>query len=641
MHRARRVFEHLRRMAVAYAVLLVALVLTFLAYHYVRQDVEDAARYRFSETVLAARSAIENQMGSYVDAMFGARAHFYASNSVEMEEWGGYANGIDLTERYEGMRVMGYAKRVEPEDRDEFVEELSQTFDGAGLPEPEVRPEGERSVYFPMTFVEPLDEINGRLIGYDVYSNPAYQAVMDRARDTGEAEATRKAYVLTEAPGGSKADLALRPGFVVYLPIYSEGEPTGTVAQRRLALEGFVVGALEAEGLLRGTLETFDPSSIDFEVYDGEDLTPRNLLYDEDGVLRAGEAQMTAGAPLAAAIGEATGLPIGESERPPDLSDFSQLDMAGQKWDVYFEALPRFREGGESQLPLFVLLSGLAVSFLLFGVTFMLVLNRLRAEKAGRDLEDANHELEATNRELEAFSYSVSHDLRAPLRSIDGFSQILLEDYSDELDEEGKDYLGRVRAASQRMGRLIDDILGLSRVTRGVMSRERVNLSSLAGEVAEELREARPDRTVELTVQRGLEVWGDQRLLRVALVNLMGNAWKFTEKEREAKVAFGQDEELSRKGRVPVYYVSDNGAGFEMAYADKLFGAFQRLHGTEEFEGTGIGLATVQRVVHRHGGRIWAEGEVGRGATFFFTLRPGLKLDPAAMAKPAEKVEAK
>ena len=139
MHRARRVFEHLRRMAVAYAVLLVALVLTFLAYHYVRQDVEDAARYRFSETVLAARSAIENQMGSYVDAMFGARAHFYASNSVEMEEWGGYANGIDLTGRYEGMRVMGYAKRVEPEDRDEFVEELSQTYDGAGLSEPEMQ----------------------------------------------------------------------------------------------------------------------------------------------------------------------------------------------------------------------------------------------------------------------------------------------------------------------------------------------------------------------------------------------------------------------------------------------------------------------------------------------------------------------
>src|SRR5919107_1153123 len=269
MHRARGMFEHLRRMAVAYAVLLIALVLTFLAYHYVRQDVEDAARYRFSETVLAARSAIENQMGSYVDAMFGARAHFYASNSVEMEEWGGYANGIDLSERYEGMRVMGYAKRVEPEDRDEFVEELSQTFDGAGLPEPEVR--------------------------------------------------------------------------------------------------------LEAEGLLRGTLETVDPSSIDFEVYDGEDLTPRNLLYDEDGVMRAGEAQMTPTAPLGAAIGEATGLPIGESERPPDLSDFSQLDMAGEAGGGYFRALPRVCEGGEGPLPPFLFLSGLAVSFLLFGVTFILV----------------------------------------------------------------------------------------------------------------------------------------------------------------------------------------------------------------------------------------------------------------------------
>src|SRR5918992_1000506 len=337
MHRARRVFEHLRRMAVAYAVLLVALVLTFLAYHYVRQDVEDAARYRFSETVLAARSAIENQMGSYVDAMFGARALFYASDSVEMEAWGGYANGIDLTERYEGMRVLGYARRVEPEDRDEFVEELSQTFDETDLTEPELRPEGERSVYFPITFVEPFDEVNQRLVGYDVYSNPAYQAAMDQARDTGEAEATRKAYVLTEAPSGSKADLALRPGFVVYLPIYREDEPTSTVAQRRRALQGFVVGALEAEGLLRGTLETFDPSSIDFEVYDGEKLTPKNLLYDEDGILRAGEAQASP-ASIGAMIREATGLPIGESEAPSELSDFDQLDMSGQEWEVYFEA---------------------------------------------------------------------------------------------------------------------------------------------------------------------------------------------------------------------------------------------------------------------------------------------------------------
>nr|MDQ3842116.1 ATP-binding protein [Actinomycetota bacterium] len=208
-----------------------------------------------------------------------------------------------------------------------------------------------------------------------------------------------------------------------------------------------------------------------------------------------------------------------------------------------------------------------------------------------------------------------------------------LEDYSGELDEDGKDYLSRVRTASQRMGRLIDDLLGLSRVTRGSMNRERVDLSALAEEVAEGLREARPERTVEFSAQKGLEVWGDRRLLRVALENLIGNAWKFTAKEPEARVEFGVNEELSARGRVPVYYVRDNGAGFEMAYADKLFGAFQRLHGADEFEGTGIGLATVQRIVHRHGGRIWAESELGRGATFFFTLRPGLRLDPAAARK--------
>jgi light-regulated signal transduction histidine kinase (bacteriophytochrome) len=266
----------------------------------------------------------------------------------------------------------------------------------------------------------------------------------------------------------------------------------------------------------------------------------------------------------------------------------------------------------------------------------MLVRSRVRAEKAGEDLEHANRELEATNRELEAFSYSVSHDLRAPLRSIDGFSQIILEDYADGFDEEGRDYLGRVRAASQRMGRLIDDLLGLSRVTRGDMERRRVDLGTLASEVAEELREARPELKVEFSTQKGLEVWGDPRLLRVALVNLIGNAWKFTEKEPEARVEFGQDENLSWRGGVPVYYVRDNGAGFDMSYADKLFGAFQRLHGEDEFEGTGIGLATVQRAVHRHGGRIWAEGQVGRGAAFYFTLRPGLRFDPESSREEAK-----
>ena len=638
MLRVRAVLEHFRRVAVAYVVLLVALILTLLACYYVRENVGYSERSRFNETVMAAQNAIDNRVNSYIDAMRGARGLFYASDTVEEEEWSGYANGIELEDRYEGMRILGYAERVEPAQKSAFDEELSQIYQKEGRSSPTLRPGGERSEYFPMTYIQPLDEVNSRLLGYDTYTRPDHRATMDRARDTGEPASTGKVYLLSEAPSGSEANLALKPGFVVYLPIYRKGESTDTVDQRRSALDGFVVGALDAEGLFRGIFgESYDPS-IDFEVYDGERWAPKNLLYDMDTVLRAGESQEPSS--FIETVGKFSGLSANRPGGIPKLSrDDIRLDLAGQQWSLYFEALPGFEGVEESRLPLFVLLSGLAVSLLLFGVTYMLVRSRVRTEKARRDLEDANRELEATNRELEAFSYSVSHDLRAPLRSIDGFSQILLEDYADELDEDGKDFLSRVRAATQRMGRLIDDLLGLSRVTRGTMNRERVNLSALAEEVAEDLREARPERTVEFSAQEGREVWGDSRLLRVALENLIGNAWKFTEKEPEARVEFGVDEELSRKGRVPVYYVRDNGAGFEMAYADKLFGAFQRLHGSDEFEGTGIGLATVQRIVHRHGGRVWAEGEVGRGATFYFTLRPGLQLDPVALRK--EEVKAK
>ena len=232
------------------------------------------------------------------------------------------------------------------------------------------------------------------------------------------------------------------------------------------------------------------------------------------------------------------------------------------------------------------------------------------------DLQRHAIELEATNKELEAFSYSVSHDLRAPLRAIDGFSQAVLEDYGQNLDKQGKDYLDRVRDGSQRMAQLIDDMLNLSRVTRSEMKRETVDLSGVVRSIATELQKTQPERQVEFVVAEGLTASGDVRLLRVALQNLLTNAWKFTGKHSKAKIQFGV---IANNGK-PAYFVRDDGAGFDMAYANKLFGAFQRLHAMTEFKGTGIGLATVQRVIHRHGGRVWAEGKVEQGATFYFTL---------------------
>jgi light-regulated signal transduction histidine kinase (bacteriophytochrome) len=271
------------------------------------------------------------------------------------------------------------------------------------------------------------------------------------------------------------------------------------------------------------------------------------------------------------------------------------------------QALGQGRLGHRTEVSGFSELSELAESF-----------NQMAAQLQERRLaeEKALAELTRANQELDAFAYSTSHDLRGPLRSIDGFSQALLEDYHDKLDDEGKDYLQRVRASSQRMGHLIDDLLKLSRVTRARMRAERVDLTRLAEGITEELARNEPGRVVEFVICRGLTAEGDESLLRIVLQNLLENAWKFTRNRAQSKVEFG----IAKLENGPVYFVRDNGAGFNMAYSDKLFGAFQRLHSSSEFPGTGIGLATVQRIIHRHAGRIWAEGEVGKGATFYFTL---------------------
>lgn len=254
-------------------------------------------------------------------------------------------------------------------------------------------------------------------------------------------------------------------------------------------------------------------------------------------------------------------------------------------------------------------------------------IHRLNEELERRVLE-RTAELQAANEELEAFCYSVSHDLRAPLRSIDGFGQVLLEDYSALFDEQGQDYLHRMRGAAKRMAQLIDDLLRLSRVTRREMIKEPVNLSTLAETVIDFLREQEPERSVDFFVTSELDTTGDARLLRVLMENLIGNAWKFTRKRDRPRIELGVAALPLRSVGVPpvgtagpVYFVKDNGVGFDMAYADKLFAPFQRLHGTHEFPGTGIGLATAQRIVHKHGGAIWGEGVPDVGATFYFTLK--------------------
>lgn len=243
----------------------------------------------------------------------------------------------------------------------------------------------------------------------------------------------------------------------------------------------------------------------------------------------------------------------------------------------------------------------------------------LQLERQRQELQRNQELLEATNKELEAFAYSVSHDLMAPVRAIDGFSEAVLEDHSDKLDGTGKDYLNRVRAGAQRMARLIDDLLTLSRTTGAEMCHQRLDLGELARKVADELRRSEPDRKVDFDLPLGTYAWGDRSLLETAIENLLRNAWKFTGHRDRARIALGVLEQHGER----VYHVRDDGAGFDMAFAGKLFGPFQRLHDPADFPGHGIGLALVKRIVLRHGGRIWAEAELDRGATFYFTLPQG------------------
>jgi len=225
-------------------------------------------------------------------------------------------------------------------------------------------------------------------------------------------------------------------------------------------------------------------------------------------------------------------------------------------------------------------------------------------------------ELAADNKELESFSYAVSHDLRAPLRHIAEFSRVLMDEYNDKLDKEGKKHLARIINAGERMHALIDDLLKLSRITRSELRRDRVNLSAMARAIADELADSQPERNTEFIIEDGLHAHGDPSLIRLALENLFGNAWKFTGKRQQARIEFG----ARQKDGERIFFVQDNGAGFNMEYAGKLFVPFQRMHKDSEFPGTGIGLATVQRVISRHGGRIWAESEMDQGTIFYFTL---------------------
>jgi signal transduction histidine kinase len=441
--------RHLRRGAPAYAVLLISLLLTVLtSWYYVRQSVDAQNRARFDEATQAAESAIARRVNRNLDAMFGARALFLVSDSIEREEWDGYVkivvSGIE-PERYwwtpPMFQSLGFAKYVRPGEMEAFSREAREE----GVRDLWSGSDGERSAYFPLKFVAPSNEANRRMIGYDAYSDPAHRSAMDRARDTDSPQATRMVYVLTDAPSHSEADVARRKGFVVYLPVYKEDEPAGTVAERRRALRGFVVGTFRTDELFARTFgEIFHPA-IDFEVYDGEDIQSSSLLYDNNGVKNAGEK------------GDA-----------PLFSEQRQFDVLGRKWSLYFATLPAFEKATKSNLPTFVLVSGVAVSFLLFGITWMLVHSRTQAVHASANLEEANRELEEANTELQRSRESLVNAREEERRRLrrdlhDGvgpqLAALMLElETASDLVSDTPEASALIAKLSERAGEIVSDV---------------------------------------------------------------------------------------------------------------------------------------------------------------------------------------
>jgi signal transduction histidine kinase len=602
-------------------VLLAGALLTWLAWDGTRKAEEQRAQSELTLGAAEVQSVIQ-------DRLFGSEGMLRAGAGVangfwppSAAQWRRFVSELRPISAYPGIQGIGFIARLRTaQDAAAWSQVLRANSGGSVLYWP-ARADGQNPESAVVLF-EPLNDRTRHALGYDMMSESVRRLAMEQASDTGTAALSGK--ILLVYGGG-----AGQPGFLLYLPVYATLTAPEALEERRAQLRGFVFSPFRAADFFKNIMDATSTEGV-LEVYDGETDRPDALLYSS--------------APL---------------PTPPHLTDVRKLTIDGHTWTIKLSSSQAILDQSGRRALTLIVGAGVAVTLLLAAIVSTLSLSRQRlrerveaemalaqreqqaaqvlevaleekhrqeaeirqlnesleqrvAERTAQ-LEVANRELSAANRDLEAFSYSVSHDLRAPLRAIDGHMQ-LVEQLGD-LDEAQRHHGDAVHRNIRRMNQLIEDLLKLAFVGRRPLEKERVELADLVRSIINELQPPKPV-VYEVDAQALGEVCADPVLLRQALSNLIENAVKFSSTADPPRITIGSQPGENRL----VYFVRDNGVGFDMRYADKLFGVFERLHSGSDFEGTGVGLAIVKQVIERHGGRVWVEAAVGRGATFFFTL---------------------
>ena len=578
-----------------YLVFLLSISATMCAWVWARVIVSGTDQERFNYATEEAQQAIEGRIDDQVDLLRATAANFTLQTAWPHTQFQSYVAHLDLNANYKGLQGLGFVQAIRPGEL-ALAERAART---EGLTNFKVHPiSGSRDMYV-VVYLEPENQPNESAIGFDVRSDPVQREALEDARDSGSPMLTG-----IDTFPRSRVTARTQTGFLLYYPVYKGGETPESVEDRRRLLLGFVFCPMRGSGLYQNVLEGEARRYLDVEIFD---------------LIKGGVLQRVYSSSRS------------RSDRNSAITVDAMFPIMGRQWMLRFNTSTVFEEESASWLVRWILVSGVLVSLLLTAVSYAQVsanrlLSQQTSELAKREAQvtllnenleqlvhDRTTELRASNMELEAFCYSVSHDLRAPLRSVDGFSKSLLEDYVENLDDQAIDYINRVRNASRRMDELISALLNLSRITRLDIVRQPIDISQTAVDAIEDALEAHQGVNFTVGVEPGLHSDGDPKLVRVILDNLIGNAIKFGSASDHPEIEVGM-----KNG---AFFVRDNGVGFNPAYADKLFVAFERLHTQSEFPGSGIGLATVQRIVQRHGGNVWAESEVGKGATFYFTLR--------------------